>query len=249
MIPEEALLQPLPPVPEGFEKRLEQIATYGEKPMFRLSDGIREQQWRNGKMDTKHLFIAAGSYVKVSKTRYRRKFFGSSEFLIFPSYVAAKQANVPELSRAIETATIEKVVGIGRPCWIVEVYVKPEEICRTTWLQQRFQMLEKNGIAQRIDQLGPYPKEGRYIACFDVIDDEGNAVSPSERTLDECKRRLRIVEQDTETAEMAIQASAMAVQKFEEKQVKMMTENWVQWAGITAKRAYGGVIGKPIAVN
>lgn len=249
MITEESLLHPLPYVSPAFLRDLAQIATYGDKPLFRLVDGLREQKWRNGKMDVKHLFTAAGSYKKVFSTRYRRKFWASNKFLIFRSYDEAQTANVKGLTKTIEVATKEFVIGIGRPCWIVEVYVKPEEICYDTWVRQRYQMLEKNGVVQKIDQLGPYPVDGLYIACFDVIDSEGNAVSPSERTLDECRRRLRLATEDTETVEMAIQGAHNDVQRFEAKQLERMNDEFQQHAGITATRARAGVVGRPIAVN
>lgn len=243
-------LTTLPSIPDGFINRLSALETYGGKPMFRLVDGLRELKWRNGKWDVKHLMQNNGKpcYVKVSKTRFRRKFHGSDKFLIFRSQTEAKAAKVAGLSTVIEHATKEYTVPVGRPCWVVEVYISPDNICFDTWQANRFDYLEKNGISQKIDILGEYPRDGYYAACFDVVDDEGNAVSPSERTLDECRRRFQLASGDTRTVEDAIQGSHAAIKQFEQKTLERMNEQVFDYYGPTVmSRARGGVTGKPIA--
>jgi hypothetical protein len=248
-IPESLYRLPLPPIPESFLKELPKVAVRNGVPMFRIVNGQTETKFRNGKMDIKHLLQSGGipCYVTVSKTRFRRKNYVTGEYKIYTSFDLAKRDKTKHLSFEIESATKEVRVGVGRPCWVIEVYVAPEEICHDTWFAQRYQMLEKNKIRQTIDVLGPYPKHGMYMACFDVIDDEGNAVAPSDRTIEECKRRWRVATGDTLTVENAIQASNEAMDAFEAKSLETMNENFYQWGGISATtRAKDGVMSKPI---
>lgn len=245
MLPESILRHPLPPVPDWFRDALAKVATRNGMPMFRLVDGLHELTFRNGKMDVKHL-LKSVCYVPVAKTRYRRTFHGSDKFLIFRTHQEAKNAKVDGLSTVIESATINSVAAVGRACWIVEVYESPEEIDYDSWQALRYDYLEKSGVTQKIDLLGEYPRDGRYIACFDVVDSDGNAVSPSDKTIEECKRRYKLAMGDTRTAEEAIQGSNADIEKAEQKQIDRLNENFFQYAGITENRARGGVVGKPI---
>lgn len=253
MIPEQALLRPLPPVPERFEARLSQIALIDGKPLFRLVDGQRETIWRNGEIEVKHLFYPkdengeyTSCYVPVLKRVYRRKNIKTGEYAIFSSHEAAKKAKDKNLAINLEVGEKIEVRGIGMPCWVIEVYIPTKDVDYDSWQANRSDYLESMGVLQKVDMLGDYPREGMYKWCFNVIDDDGNAVSPSDRTLDECKRRFKIASGDTRTAEQAIQCDLNAEARFEEKQRDLMNDNFKQWAGITATRARAGVVSRPI---
>lgn len=247
-LPEEALRPPLPAMPEWFPRALENISRHGEKPLFRVVNGLTELHFRRGKWTLKHLLQHDGipCYFPVVKTRYRRKNVKTGAYEMYTTFEAAKKAKDHDLSIDIETATIATKLPVGRACWVVEVYVKPEEIDALAWEANRFGMAEKNRIAQKIDFLGPFPTEGYYIACFDVVDADGTPVSPSDKTLEECKRRLRSAENDSRSLEACIQGAIKDSAEFEKKELERLNDNFYQWAGITANRGKGGVIAKPI---
>lgn len=122
-----------------------------------------------------------------------------------------------------------------------------QEIDYDAWQANRFQYLEKHGVSQRIDVLGEFPRDGWYIACFDVLDEQGNACSPSDKTLDECRKRLKMVEADTKTIEQVLKESDERRDLFEQKQLERLNEQVFDYFGIAAKtRAHAGVVGKPI---
>ena len=166
-IPEDFLRVDLPRVPDWFHEELAKVAVRDGRPVFRLVDGIRELKWRNGKMDVKHLLQADGMacYVPVSKTRFRRRSLRKDgQPKIYRTYEQAVKDRDPYLATDIETATKFHVAAVGRPCWVVEVYISPDEIDYASWLRLRYQHLEKNGVTQQIDVLGPYPRDGWFVA-------------------------------------------------------------------------------------
>ena len=250
-IPEQALLIDLPPVSDQFLKDLAGIATHRGKPLFRLVHGQKEQIFRNGEWDVKHILHSEhmNCYIKVETTVYRRKNVRTQDYRYYSSMTSAKADDGPNLSKLVEMSTGERIRAIGKPCWIVEAYQPAEEIDFNSWQKLRYDFLPTGqaGLSQKIDLLGEYPSEGRYIWCFDVVGDDGETISPNERTLNECRRRYRNRLSETQTVEQAIQCDENAARRFEERAVEKMNENFMQWAGITANRARGGVVGKPIA--
>lgn len=66
----------------------------------------------------------------------------------------------------IETREVE----IGTPLWIVEQFVKPEGFgTPEEWENNRY-LTNPENAKQYIDILGEYPKKGRYIHWFDLVD-------------------------------------------------------------------------------
>lgn len=245
----ETLLVDLPPVPEWFERELSKIATKNGKPMFKIVDGQRELKWRNGKMDVKHLLQHNNvpAYVPVVRQLFRRKYKDTTNYKVYSSWSAAKNDPLDALlDQEIDFTNLTSVRAVGRACWVIEVYISPEEIGYDNWEHSRYADLQTNGVVRRVDVLGPFPREGMYMYCFSVLDDEGNAVSPSERTLDECRKRWQSVQSDTASLEQNIKNFQEANAKFEEKEVKRIADNVYQFHGISAKRWHYGEISKPI---
>lgn len=249
---ESYLLQQLPDVPPWFRDELSRVATRNGHPVFRLVDGLRERKWRNGKWDIKHLLQIDADppfppYQHIYRMRFRRKHVETGEERRYLTWAEADAEADPGYQTEIESAVVNLgVMAIGRPCWIVEVYVAPEEVDEATWESQRYDMLEKHGIVQKIDLLGPFPRDGYYMACFDVVRD-GIAISPNQGTIDECKRRWRIATTDTETVEQAIQGAEAEINLFEKTQLQRLNDGFFQHHGIVAHLARSnGVMGKPI---
>lgn len=244
----EALLVELPHVPDWFMRELAQVATRNGRPVFRLVDGQRETKWRNGKTDVKHLLQheQVPAYVPVIRQVFRRKNPETGKYSYYPTHKLAVADNADGLSKEIDYTNMISVRGVGRACWIIEVYIDPSEVDALAWEKQRFADLQVHGVLRKVDVLGPYPREGTYVYGFSVIDEEGNAISPNQRTLDECKKRWRTIIADTSTVQDNINAVESGMAEFEKKQVTRIADNFYQYQGISAKRLHHGAISKPI---
>jgi hypothetical protein len=247
-IPESALQRRLPAVPESFLRELPRIATREGVPVFRLANGLTEMHFRNGKMTIKHPLQHPAYFVRVDTVRFRRKNIKTGDYHLYRTFEDAQGDKNKDLAVEIDRSMRQITVPVGRPCWVVEAWISPSEIDYDTWQKNRYDYLEKMGVAQKIDVLGPYPSDGYYKGIFDVIDGEGNAIAPSERTLNECKRRWRMATSDTQTLEEAIQGSEEAMALFEEREIDRLADNMCQFHGQTVmSRITGGVTRKPIA--
>lgn len=245
----ETLLVDLPPIPSWFERELSQVATRNGKPVFKIVDGQRELKFRNEKMDVKHLLQHQNipAFVPVVTQTFRRKNEATGEYKFYSSLAAARADTEESLSKDIDVANKVSTRAVGKACWIIEVYVAPEELGYDNWQASRYANLEKHGVARKVDVLGEFPREGMYVYCFSVLDSDGRAISPNQKTLDECKRRWRIVSNDTSTLEQNIKDYEEAEAKFAEKEVKRIADNVYQFAGISARRWHHGEVSKSIS--
>ena len=244
-----ALLVPLPPKPPWLDKELAQVATIGDKPAFRIVDGQRELQWRNGKMDIKHLLQhdTIPAYVRVARQVYRRINTKTGEAKYYTSEAEARKDDTKDLSPDVDWTTVVSTRGVGKSCWIVEAYVRPEEIGEEDWNAARYREVPKMGKLEKVDVLGPFPREGRYIYCFSVLDEDGNAVAPSQQTIDECKKRWYEFNNETNRdIDYQIATHHEREKKFEKNMVARLADNVYQYNGIAARRLHGGVVSKPI---
>lgn len=242
----ETLLVDLPPVPEWFRRELSQVATRGGKPVFKLVDGQRELKWRNGKMDVKHLLQheQVPAYVPVIRQVFRRLDTSTGKYKMYSSWLAAKEDDIATLDAEIEYSNLISTRAVGRACWIIEVYVDPDEFGYTNWEDHRYADLQVNGVFQKVDVLGPFPRDGYYVYCFSVIDEEGNAIPPNQRTLDECKKRWRFMQQDTSSLEQAVKDHEERVAKFEQKEVARIADSIFQFHGeLGMRKFYHGAVG------
>lgn len=241
----ETLLVPLPPVPYWFQRELSQVAKRNDKPVFKLVDGQRELKWRNGKMDVKHLLQheQVPAYVPVIRQAFRRT-DASGKHTMYSSWQAAKDDTSPDLSEHIEFSNLVSTRAVGQACWVVEVYVDPDELGYENWLEHRYADLQVNGVHQKVDILGPFPRDGYYVYSFPVLDDEGNAIAPNQGTIDECKRRWKAMQGSPESLEQAIKEHDEKIALFEKKEVERISDNIFQFHGdLGMKKFYHGAVG------
>lgn len=249
-INEESLMVELPPVPEWFRKELAQIATRDGRPMFKIVDGQRELTYRNGKTDVKHLLQSDGvpCYVPVVTQVFRRWNWQTRQFHKYRSRAAAAADATPGLQSLdrMQFTNHITVRGVGRPCWIIEVYVSPSEIGFDDWQKMRYDYLPVKGVMQKVDLLGEYPREGKYIYCLSVLNEQGEAISPHQGYIDELKKRWLVVLDDSRSLEQSIVDHQDSLAEFEFKQHRRLTENFYQFHGIAARRLHNAEISRPI---
>lgn len=221
----------LPPVPDRVRREISEIATRDGRPMFRIVDGQRELKWRNGKYDVKHLLQHQNvpAYVPVATQIFRRAYKeplpGDITHKLYPTRASASADTDDRLDADIEFTTHVSTRAVGRACWIVEVYVSPDEIGYKEWEANRYADLQKHGVVRRVDVLGPFPREGMYMFCFPVLDSEGKAIAPNQQTIDECKRLWRIAEGGQQSVEQAVRDHEERIRKFEQKEVERLADN------------------------
>ena len=237
----------LPPVPDWFSAELARIAVIDGKPMFRCVDGTKETQFRNGKQDIKHLFggDTFSCYLPVVHVKFRRWDMKYSKYRIYNSREEAEADRSNGIKKEIEMASNVEVRAIGWPCYIIEAYVRASEICEKTWNDQRYDDLEKNGIMQRIDILGPFPREGRYVFGFPVLSEGGYAIAPNQNILDECKKRWRHAQEPEKLAE-SIKTWHERGELAEKRMTERLVDSVYQFHGIAAKNFHFGAVSKPI---
>lgn len=243
----EVRLIDLPPIPVWFSRELENIERVNGKPLFKIVDGQREMAFRNGKMDVKYLLQSDGvpCYIRIPRVRFRRK-NAKGEFTYYPTYEAAEADKTKGLFKLIERGEKTEVRAVGRPCYVIEAYNSPAEISYDAWSSLRYQWWENAfGVVEKIDVLGEYPTDGRYIFCLDVIDSEGNAIAPHRGIIEDLKRRKWEFENDRRSYEQAVKDAEEAQARFERKAQLQIIDNFYQEEGISAKRLEFGAVFTP----
>jgi hypothetical protein len=242
----ETLLVDLPPVPDWFERELSQVAKRNDRPVFKLVDGQRELKWRNGKMDVKHLLQHENvpAYVPVIRQAFRRLDSATGKHKMYSSWQAAKDDSTETLGE-IEYSNLISTRAVGRACWIIEVYIDPDEFGGyMSWEEQRYAEMQVHGVFQKVDVLGPFPRDGYYVYCFSVVDEDGNAIPPNQRTIDECKKRWKLMQGSPESLEQAIKDHDERIAKFEQKEVARLADNIYQFHGsLGMKKFHYGAVG------
>lgn len=247
----ETLLVELPPVPDWFLRELSQVGTRTNSagnriPAFKIVDGQRELKWRNGKMDVKHLLQHndVPAYVPVIRQLFRRTNAATGEHKMYSSWSAAKEDSTEGFGDEIEYSNLVSTRAVGRACWVVEVYVDPDEFGYENWEANRYADLQVKGVYQKVDVLGPFPRDGYYTYCFSVIDEEGKAISPNERTLEDCRRRWSMLQGSQASLEEEIKEHDERVARFEQREVERIADSVYQFHGqLGMRKFYHGAVG------
>lgn len=244
----ETLLVNLPAKPDWFDKELAAVAQKGGKPMFKIVDGQRETRWRNGKTDIKHLLQhdEVPAYVPVVRQVFRRMDTATWK----PKYYSSKEAaeNDPQVSLEPEISwtNVVSTRAVGRACWVVEVLITAEELGYENWEAMRYAEMEVMGVYRKVDVLGPFPKDGMYVYCFSVVDEDGYAIEPNRQTIEECKKRWKAICEPSKSLEQELADYDYREKKFEEREVARIADSFYQFHGIAARRAHDGVVSRPI---
>lgn len=244
----ETLLVQLPAKPEWFDQELARVATMQGKPVFKVVDGQRELHWRRGKWDVKHLLQDEKfpPYIPVVSQVFRRLDTLSGTYKLYASRQSAEADDLPTLEKEVDWANTVSTRAVGRAAWIVEVYISPEELGYDNWMAGRYADLPVHGVIQKVDLLGEFPRDGMYVYCFSVVDDEGNAIAPNRKTIEECKRRWQIMQGDNSTLEQELKRIAERDERAKAKQIARISDNFYQFHGISARRLHHGVVSRPI---
>lgn len=242
---QEVLLTELPPKPDWFDEELKKIGLRDGQPLFRIVDGQRETHFRAGRQRIKHLLMDGNRpcFIPVVKQVFYRENKETKERITYSSLKEAEEDSDENLLETIFVTNLVQIKEVGKPCWVIETYISPDEIGEKDWNENRFKFLYKSGIYQKVDLLGEFPKEGMYVYCFPVLDKYGNARSPSQIDIDECKKRLKLVESDKKTLSHVLQEMANREQEFERKQIERITDNVFQYFGLSMRKFYGAAIG------
>jgi hypothetical protein len=246
----ETLLVPLPEKPSWFDKELAKVATRDGRPVFKIVDGQRELKWRNGKRDIKHLLQhdEVPAYLPVVRQVFRRMDTKTWKPKYYSTKEAAQADPQTSLERDISWTNVVSTRAVGRACWIVEVYVSPEELGYENWQAGRYADLQVKGVYQKVDLLGPFPRDGYYVYCFSVLDEDGNAISPNQKTIEECQKRWKQMLGESNTSlEEEILGYDKREEEFEKKEVARISDNVYQFHGIAARTMFhGAAASKPI---
>lgn len=216
--------------------------------MFRIVDGSREMCFRNGKQDIKHLYSTGefSMYVPVLKQIFRRWDKKYSKYRYYKSAEEAKADTDKHVEADVFGTVLSEVRAIGWPCYVIEVYIPAESYgTYDEWQSQRYEYLEKNGILQKVDVLGPYPADGKYVFCIPVLDKDGRACEPRQEHLDEVRKRLKFAQQP-EQLEVSIKNWHEREARLHEESAARMADNLYQYHGLAMRRVHHGVVGKPI---
>lgn len=138
-----------------------------------------------------------------------------------------------------------------KQCWVIEYYQSPTELNRTAWERIRYKWLSVQGNNVWTDMLGEYPENGRYVFFQDVVNELGQPIPPNQRLIDALTAKVREFEVkrkqwETETPEEGEQKIHQFTEEVEKEKVAKMTEDFFQYHGIAAKRAFDAVISKPL---
>jgi len=242
----------LPPIPDWFEAELSDIRRIDGHPLFRIVDGQRELVFRNGEMQIKHYLQTdeQACFVRIERQYFRRKSAKTGEYKEYQSREEARADTDKDLFLMVEPKISIEVRMVGKPCWVIETYVAPSDMSEEAWEQVRFAEYVKDGKPQMFDALGPFPREGKYIHCLDLLDKEGNAIAPSSRLIESLKSRLIEFESDHRALQERIDDDMAAAAAFEEKQIKRMTDNFYQKHGLAALTQFHNVTAsKPIVTG
>lgn len=244
----ETLLVPLPSKPDWFDRELAQVATKNGQPVFKIVDGQRELKWRNGKMDVKHLLQhdEVPAYIPVIRQVFRRMDTATWKPKYYSSYDAALDDPQESLEPEISWTNIISTRAVGRACWVVEVLITAEETGYENWESMRYADLEVNGVIQKVDVLGPFPRDGWYTYCFSVLDEEGNAIAPHRGIIEECKMRWKQICEPEKSFEQEMLDYDYREKKFEEKETARIADSFYQFHGVAARRIHEGVVSRPI---
>ncbi len=139
-----------------------------------------------------------------------------------------------------------------KQCWVIEYYQAPREINEVAWERLRYRDLEVRGQGLvKTDMLGEYPKNGRYRFFMDITDENGNPIPPNQAVIDKIKRQVsefmaRSEEWEKETPEQGEKKILEFTDEMERERAKKHAEDFFQYQGISAKRAWDAVISKPL---
>ncbi len=236
-----------PPKPDWFDEALAKaVPRYGGKPMFRVVDGMRETAWMQGdptflKYTNKEIQCVPVRHVEYVRTHVRTR-----KKVSFVSREAAEAYTGKGYGEAVEKVYFERR-WIGRPCWVVEVYLEPKAMpSKEEWELSRYEYIDVNGVIQKVDLLGEYPPFGKYVWMMDVLDEDGVPTEPNQKTIDECQRRYWEVLKDNRSIIQRTKDDYERVEKLDKKVARDLTEAFFGHYGISAKRAFGTEISKPI---
>ncbi len=242
----------LPPKPEWFDDALADIERLNGVPLFKCVDGQRELMWRNGEMQIKHFLQTddQACFARIERQYYLRKNAKTGEYHEYLTAAQAAADKTLHLFLLIEPRISVEVRMVGKPCWIIETYIPPEDIPRKVWDELRWQKYTKDGKEQFFDVFGEYPSEGKYIHCLDIVGDDGEAIEPNRRVIDSLKQRLWEYQKDTRALEQRIKDDMERERLFNEKQAAQMVDNFYQARGIAAYSQFHNVaVSKPVMID
>lgn len=114
---------------------------------------------------------------------------------VLPVYIGARWSQWMETKIAgSPVAQIwEDEKWIGVPRWFVEIYEPPEDLDETDWDNHRYDFNVESG-GELIDNLGPFPRAGRYIPFIRVEDKEGALAPLTEEVIAACQYFLKLID-------------------------------------------------------
>lgn len=240
-------IKQLPLIPEWFIKELRNLGLnpFGE-PRFRIVDGQKEMHFIAGREQTKYQIKEPERYTYMTFERIDSR---TGKMKEYPTRRAAESDLNPYMLQGIGMNQVIEIHEIGYPCYILESWTSPEELNRSAWDKERFsnEFNELTGKFERIDLLGPFPSCGRYDMVFEIVDEDGRAIAPNQRTLDEIQRRMKVVENDNRTLDQRLRDDASARAEQAQKIQDQWADDFIQEAGIHNRMMKeGNAISRPI---
>jgi hypothetical protein len=248
-VPPEALRFDIPSKPDWFDRELANcVELYKGLPMFQCVNGMKERAW----MDSDTSFLKYRNtdleVVPVVMTYFTRFDAKLKKHRRYSTRELAAQDQDPNLGTLIIEATAIDVRWVGRPCWIIEVFVDSSYLgTQAEWEAHRYDMMEdRHRTIRKIDLLGEYPKEGQYKYAFSLVDDSGQAVTPARSHIEEAKKLYYLAKNDTRTLQQRILDDQARIEKLDQQTKDRIVERFGQYSSLTMKKIRGAAIGKPI---
>ncbi len=246
-IPAEAIRHELPVKPDWFDGELANcVPNYNSMAMFRCVDGTKEMMSLDGKQIPKHRNPNLEA-VPIKYTYWTRFHQKSQKHIKYASERLALEDTQKGLGKPAEQIKFETRY-IGRPCHIIEVYQEPNSLPPyDQWEEQRYEWLtDEKGVTRKVDLLGEYPANGRYIYCFPLLNENGEAMEPNRSHIEEAKSRYNMAVNDKRSPNERIQDDFARIQKLDNKVKLRYLEQLEELSPLTLKKIEGAEVSKPI---
>lgn len=179
----ELQIQELPPIPEWFVERLNEIGGFcGDKPNLRVVSGLDPniQEFFGGKWWRKYAFRIHDDvqYFIWRRNNHKDKILTPKEAEIINKSKNKEGILIPKVD--------QKIIELGIPRYFLEFYKPPHKFGDPDeWEKERWVMDDDEGL---IELMPPFPHEGDYETWFCIEDVElkdGKPVKTKFRELDE----------------------------------------------------------------
>src|SRR4051812_33313372 len=152
---------PAPTIAKDFQNELTKIAGKAPNglPILKVFWAQDEKQFFCGEQRSRYIFSTEENFIGWEATTYKKGKL-DRRFMLPPT------PKPPLVAKGVFLRPVKEHHDIGIPRWMISQYVPPELAC-IGWELERYNWIE----GERIDVLGPEPREGMYHEAFYTVAD------------------------------------------------------------------------------